>query len=286
MINFSSDPRGCQILRAPDDCQTPFDAAIIMTSLLRPSLPRAVQSVFQQDFQGRIHILIGIDVAHGDRQMLIPLTEACPDRMMITLFDLGYSTSQRHGGLYPNYFGGSLRTVMSYAANSRYLAYLDDDNWLAPNHLSSLRAAIKDHGFAWSNRWMVEPGIELPICIDQWESVGFDAGLFNETQGGFIDTSSLMLDKLACHGLLPLWSLAALANGGGEDRLIFAALRQGREKGLTGRGTGLATCYYRLQPEDDMNPIRQHLFAVNGIQLPSARARAPATVSAPDQTAS
>jgi len=38
-----------------------FDAAVVMPTLLRPSLERAVRSVFAQDLGGRIQLLIGVD---------------------------------------------------------------------------------------------------------------------------------------------------------------------------------------------------------------------------------
>jgi hypothetical protein len=42
-----------------------MDAAVIIPTLLRPSLVRAVQSVFAQQFGGRVQILIGIDQRSG-----------------------------------------------------------------------------------------------------------------------------------------------------------------------------------------------------------------------------
>ena len=47
------------------DLQTSFDVAVVMPTLLRPSLKRAVESVFAQDVRGRVQILIGVDVAEG-----------------------------------------------------------------------------------------------------------------------------------------------------------------------------------------------------------------------------
>ena len=108
-------------LAASGDLQQPFDAAVIIPTILRESLMRTVRSVYAQEWPGRIQILIGIDVAQGDRDILRQLGAECPDRMALTIFDLGYSTAQVHGGIYHNAYSGSLRSVLSYAANSRYL---------------------------------------------------------------------------------------------------------------------------------------------------------------------
>lgn len=256
-------------LAGPEDRQRPFDVAVVMPTLLRPSLARAAASVFAQDLPGRIQLLIGIDLAEGERAQLAALAAACPSHIALDVLDLGYSTSVAHGGLYPNRCSGSLRTILSYAANSRYLAYLDDDNWWAPDHLSTLAAAIGERDWSWSQRWFVEPDAPAePIAIDRWESVGPGAGLYAERYGGFVDPSSLMLDKLACHGVLPLWSLAAYPDGRGEDRLVFAELKSRPQ-----RGTGQATSFYRMSARDPQHVTRLRLMRQQRVTLPSDRRR-------------
>jgi hypothetical protein len=246
--------------------QLPFDAAVILPTLLRPSLDRAVRSVFAQEFPGRIQLLIGIDVAQGDPAQLAALARDCPAHVALDVFDPGYSTSIQHGGLYPNRCTGSLRTILSYAANSRYLAYLDDDNWWAPDHLAALREAIEGVEWSWSLRWFVEPDETVPICIDAWESVGPGVGHYAERYGGFVDPSSLMIDKLACHQILPYWSLTPYADGRGSDRLIFEHL-----KTRVQRGTGQASSFYTINTADPMHLTRLQVFRTNGIMLPSER---------------
>jgi hypothetical protein len=246
--------------------QQPFDAAVVVPTLLRPSLTRAVRSIFAQDFPGRIQVLVGIDIADGDRGQLDVLRRECPGNMALDVFDLGYSTSIQHGGLYPNRCSGSLRTILTYAANSRYVAYLDDDNWWAPDHLAGLRAAIEGQDWSWSLRWFVEPEGDAPICVDEWESVGPGAGLYQERYGGFVDTSSLMVDKLACHHVMPYWSLTPYADGRGEDRLIFEQLKERSQ-----RGTGRPSSFYTLSVSDPQHLVRLQLIRRSGIVLPSER---------------
>ena len=247
--------------------QAPHDAAVILPTLLRPGLARAVRSVFAQEFAGRIQILIGIDKAEGDRTQLARLAAECPPHVALDLFDPGYSTSIRHGGLYPNKVTGSLRTLLTYAANARHVAYLDDDNWWAPDHLASLAAAIDGHDYSWSQRWFVDPEESTPICVDEWESVGPDAGVFKEKFGGFVDPSSLMIDKLACHEVLPAWSLTPFADGRGSDRLVFDRLKRSHR----GQATGRATSFYTINPEDIVHLARLQHFRQRGVELPSDR---------------
>jgi WD40 repeat protein len=238
--------------------QTPFDAAVVIPTILRPSLWRAVESIFRQRFAWRIQILIGIDKPVGDRAVLDEICRECTAHCVVSILELGYSTSIRHGGLYPARDGGVLRTILSYAAHSRYVAYLDDDNWWAENHLASLLEAVQGHDWAYSWRWFVDPDTPRPLCIDTWESVGSDAGIFREKFGGFVDPNTLLLDKLACEPVLRWWSIPLPddAVGMSADRQVFRLLRTQ----YRGRATGQATCYYRMDPKDGMQPLRQRMM--------------------------
>ena len=203
------------------DLQTPFDAAIVMTTVVRSSIAQAIRSVFAQKFAGRIQILVGIDRLTGDRALLDGLVAECPTHITITIMDLGYSTSRRHGGLYPSSYGGALKTILSYAANSRYVTYLDDDNWYAPEHLESMRKAISDKAWAFSLRYFVERDSGELLCPDTWESVGPGRGVYAAAQGGFVDTNCFFFDKLACNDVFPEWAMTRFKGGTGGDRQIL-----------------------------------------------------------------
>ena len=122
----------------PDlDVQRPFDVAVVITTLVRDTLARAVESIYSQDFDGSLQILIGIDDPNADLRQLEELVGKCPSHMAVSVVNPGYSSFVLNGGLYPGY-GGVLPTVLSYLANARYVAYLDDDNWWGPSHISDL----------------------------------------------------------------------------------------------------------------------------------------------------
>ncbi len=239
------------------EMQRPFDVAVIIPTVLRPTLKRAVESVFRQAFAGSIQILIGVDKALGDRATLDEIRASAPPNRAVTVLDLGYSTSARHGGLHPSGCGGALRTMLSYAANSRYLAYLDDDNWWDERHVASLWAAIQGFDWAFSLRWFVDAETDRPLCVDEWESVGPAGGVFAPRLGGFVDTNCLMIDKLACEPVLRCWNIPADRVGGNwglaDDRVIFREL-MGRHSVAW---TRLATAYYVISPKDLLYAERQ-----------------------------
>lgn len=252
------------------------DAAVIVPTTLRPSLARALRSVYAQDFAGRVQIMLGIDVATGSRALLRKLRDECPQHMTLTVLDLGYSTSKRHGGFYPAYGGGALRTVLSYAANARHVAYLDDDNWWAPSHLSDLTAAIKGHDCAWSYRWYVHPKTQQPMCIDRWESVGPGRGVYRKKFDGFIDTNCWLLDKRKCHWMLPAWCIPTTRRGEGEDRIVYERLRKEFRMACTRK----ATAYYVIR-ELDLPVIERFIARRARLQAQRGESPSPDVGSAP-----
>ena len=194
--------------------QKQSDVAVVIPTIVRPSLARAVRSAVEQDFPGTIQVLVGVDKSLGERAVLDVVGDMGADGRDIILFDPGYSTSTRHGGPHLAHDGGALRTILSYAANSRYVAYLDDDNWWAPDHLTTLHRAIQGTDWAFSLRWFVDPRTKRPLCIDAWESVGPAAGVYRKRFGGWVDPNCLMIDKLACEPAL------CLCQHGGEFHRI------------------------------------------------------------------
>lgn len=234
--------------------QQPFDAAVVIPTTCRPSLVRAVRSVFRQTGIARVHVLIGVDVVRGDPAVIDDLMAERPPTHAVTVLDLGYSTSVRHGGLYLSQDGGALRAMLTYAANSRYVAYLDDDNWVHESHLARLRAAIEGQDWAYTLRWYVDPETLDPLAVDRWESVGPGRGVFAQGFGGFVDPNSLMVDKLRCEQAIACWTipLSADVRGRTADRTVFDMLRRSPAIGRT----ETPTTYYLLNPGDPNSVAR------------------------------
>ena len=234
--------------------QEPFDVAVVIPTLLRPALPAALRSVFAQDRDLRIQVLVGIDVPAGDLSLIDAVCAERPPHCVVQVFYPGYSTSVRHGGLGISQAGGVLRCVLSYLANSRFIAYLDDDNWWRPDHLRRLRDALNQADWAFSLRWFVHPDSRRTICVDEWESVGPDRGIFREAFGGFVDTNCLILNKVTCEGVLPWWNrpLRGDATGLSADRSVFAALC----RSFTGAGTNEPTVFYTMNTADALHAPR------------------------------
>lgn len=244
----------------PADPTTPFDAAVVMFTKRRGPLAAAVRSVFEQQFTGRVQILVGVDGPNGDRAALAALAREVPPHMALTVVDPGYSTVRSRGGLYAPEAGGSLRTALSLLANARLVAYLSEFSRYAPGHLDLLRRAIGDKAWAYTGRWYVDARTGQVLCQDNWESVGPGQGIYAKSEGGFVAADALMIDKLACHGALLAWTEAD-AQGRGEERRFFRAI-----KALPHGATREPTVYTGVFLEGQ-HPFMLAQFRANGILL-------------------
>ena len=230
------------------------DASVVIITVGRDSLLRAVRSVFHQTHSGILQILIGVDAELF--QPVVPLIEKLiqesPVNIFITPIHMGYSTSVRHGGVHTSHFGGSLRTALSFLAASQYVTYLDDDDWYEPNHIESLLKAIDGHPWAFTLSNYADSNTNAILGVDTIESVGPGRGVFQEKFGGFVRPSALMLDKIKLSHLLHLWSISPFPTGDGEDRLIFMQLLKYMDYGET----RIPTVNCALDPHDGMHGER------------------------------
>lgn len=254
---------------ADGNLQQPMEAAVVIPTVLRPHLIPALRSIFAQKFAGRIHILVGIDAHRGDLSVIDAACAHRPSHCTVQVFWPGYSTSTRHGGLTPPGDGGALRCVLSFLANSPYVAYLDDDNWWAPNHLTLLRGAVEQAEWGFSLRWFVHPESRRPICLDTWESVGPGQGKFNKLFGGFVDPSCLMINKQACSRAPLWWNFPLRDDPMSADRNVFHHLSHNHKW----HGTGQPSVFYTLNVNDPIHTERvQHMgeaYVKAGAPLPA-----------------
>jgi len=241
--------------------------AVVLLTTCRASLARAVRSVFRQRLDGRLQLLIGVDqdAQHQLAGLLATLLPECPPHVTVSLINLGYSTSARHGGPHASFYGGSLRSALTLLADSRVVAYLDDDDWYKEDHCASLLRAIDGNKWAYAYSVYADGNSGQELCVDGIESVGVDQGIYAARFGGFVRPSALAIDKLQLLHIVHLWSCAAFAGGDGEDRLVFGQLRR-EPHGCTGN----ATVCCALDPNDALHAQRLQFMRERGVQYSGA----------------
>ncbi len=219
--------------------QEPADVAVIIPTFGRPSIANALQCIYEQDLNGTIQILIGVDAWDIDSADLIKETaEKRPSNVSVMLVDMGYSTSIRRGGVHLNSYNGSLRVILGYMANSQYLTFLDDDNYWAPNHLSSLKDVIPGFGWAYSNRYLIDEVTGIKLCVDRWDSVGPGKGIRKEELKGFVDPNCIMINKMRLSTVITAWLRPlSFSPFQAADRLFFKRLIETGTVAWTGEPT-------------------------------------------------
>jgi len=136
---------------------------------------------------------------------------------------------------------GGIIAASAYLVQEDLICWLDDDNWIEPDHLETLLAAKEDKPYAYSLRKLVEPDGTL-FDYDDFESLGIHSG--------FIDLNCYLMDRQLAVQLAPLWykTTGDLMVG---DRYVYDCLRG---NSLPYGETGQYTVNYRLNPKRDLRP--------------------------------
>jgi hypothetical protein len=253
---MSSTPPPTSIGRYYPDAtpaQTPADVAVVIPTILRPCIGVALDSIFRQTFQGRILLMIGVDKASDSPVDLDALLAPRPANVSAIVLTLPYSTSIRHGGVHPALDGGSLRSILTFMANTRHVAFLDDDNSWEPEHLAGVMQAVQGKAWAYAQRKLIDERNGEELCLDRWDSVGPNAGRFR-AQGGMVDPNCLLIDKVICARALGRWSEGP---GDMSDRAFFAAIKEAPH-GRVER----ATVRYGIRPTNVL-----HGFIRDGVEF-------------------
>ncbi|HZW20897.1 hypothetical protein [Noviherbaspirillum sp.] len=239
---------------------------VVIVTTCRESLLRAVRSVYRQRISGCLQILIGVDVDPHQRldALVATLVAECPAHITISLINLGYSTSRRHGGPHASFYGGSLRSALTLLADSEIVVYLDDDDWFGEDHCSSILRAIDGKKWAYAYSIYADGDTGKGLCVDEIESVGADRGIYAQEFGGFVRPSGLAINKMALLHLVHLWSCSPFTTGDGEDRLLFEHLRK-EAHGCT----GAATVYCAIDPRDVLHEVRAAFMRCKGVEFRS-----------------
>lgn len=136
---------------------------------------------------------------------------------------------------------GGIIAASAYLVQEDLICWLDDDNWIEPDHIETLLAAKGDNPYAYSLRKLVEPDGKF-FDYDDFESLGIHSG--------FIDLNCYLMDRQLAVQIAPLWyrTTGDLMVG---DRFVYECLRQNN---LSYGETGKYSVNYRLNPKRDLRP--------------------------------
>jgi len=125
--------------------------------------------------------------------------------------------------------GHRIYGAFSYLVDGDYLIWLDDDNSLEPNHISSLVDLVENENLDWaySLRRIIDKSGEF-VCYDDCESLGIWKSVLKDY---FIDLNCFFVKRELAVKLSPVWYRKARQPGVVEvDRAISSILMDKRNQ--------------------------------------------------------
>jgi glycosyltransferase involved in cell wall biosynthesis len=161
---------------------------IITATTCTPYLRQNINSVLAQTYPNVQHLVV-IDGKHHSDKLDYDIAA--------DVITLPYATGTEQ------YNGHRIYGAMTYIARGEYIIYLDEDNWIEPNHVQSLVNRLKDkpNAFGCSLRKITDMEGNF-ICNDDCESLGNWKSIINDY---FVDVNCFFLPKSLALQLTPIW---------------------------------------------------------------------------------
>ena len=209
---------------------------VITPTIGAPELVDCVRSVLNQDYENVEHLIVvdGPEYESIVKELLWRVDADAPVKIMV----LPYNTGK--GGWY----GGRVMAAASYLVNHDYVMFLDQDNMLEPNHVSSLVRVIESGGYDWaySLRKIYSKEGEF-ICEDDCESLGWWP-IGGQGEEHLVDTSAYFFTNEFARQTGHFWNW-----GWGGDRRYYRLVTQALNH-ENFACSGESTLLYRLGGND------------------------------------
>jgi len=150
---------------------------------------RSVQAQTHNDVQ---HLVVVDGEEHLDKVATILGEEDFPN---VDLVILPYATGKEQ------YNGHRIYGGFTHIAKGDYIGYLDEDNWLEPEHVESLLDTVKDNQWAATLRKIVDSEGKF-ICNDDCESLCNWESVIRDY---FVDVNCFFFSKPLALQLSPIW---------------------------------------------------------------------------------
>lgn len=146
------------------------------------------------------------------------------------------------------YNGHRIYGAMPYICNSDFIVYLDEDNWVEPEHVESLVKVAENNDWAFSLRKIIDSEGTY-ICNDDCENLGLWPTCISDSEY-FVDVGAYFLPTKIAIQISPLWYRRARHPDEQPevDRIIMNVLLQ---YGFKYDTNGKYTLNYRVGNRDD-----------------------------------
>ena len=194
-----------------------MSATVIIPTTGSPEVVESIKSVLDQTYDTKCYVVCdGPDFSYTVKNML-RWVEKHPNYHRIKLCNLPINVGAN------GFYGHRVYAAFTHLVDTEYVLYLDQDNWLKPNHVESCINTIKLKNLDWcySLRDIYKKDGTF-ICHDDCESLG----KWQTYHGvNHVDTNSYCLKAEIGVKLASVWH-----GGWGQDRVFLATIAQHFQK--------------------------------------------------------
>jgi hypothetical protein len=186
----------CDLLAQRKDPQPRYRVTVITPSIGTQYLPQAVESVQAQSYPLVEHLVVADGPEHHRRvSAMLPANPRHPIQFLPLPLNVGA------GG----FNGHRVYAAAPFLVHSRFVAFLDEDNWFDPDHLESLMGPITAQGLSWAYalRKIVGPDGRF-LANDDCESLG-EWATWNQPDVHLVDVNCYVLRRDLAMAASPLW---------------------------------------------------------------------------------
>lgn len=177
----------------------PVKLAVVTPTVGRPSLEACIRSVQAQDLPN-VHHYVVVDGARHEAAVRA-ITEKFRGKHPVHVLVLPHNTGAN------NWYGHRVYGAAPWLLDAQYVAYLDDDNEVDPDHYRILLRSIVNSKARWGHslrRIIDEQGAE--VCPDNCESLGAITHTPLGPHDRLIDTSCFIMDRELAVRVSPVWN--------------------------------------------------------------------------------
>ena len=182
---------------------------VIIPTTGSPEVKQAIESVINQSHPTTCYVVVDGEKFY-DRSKEI-LKSFDPNIVKVCYLPLNVGAN--------GFYGHRVYAAFTHLINTKYVLYLDQDNWLEPNHVEECVKTIESENLDWcySLRNIYNKDSKF-VCQDNCESLG----KWNTFEGrDHIDTNVYCLKSEIAIRLSSVWH-----GGWGQDRVFYSAIKQ------------------------------------------------------------
>lgn len=184
-------------------------ATVIIPTTGAPELRQAIESVLNQTYPTKVYVVSDGYKYHSSTRLIV--SEFNKENIEVCYLPLNVGAN--------GFYGHRIYAAFTHLIDTPYIGYLDQDNWLEPQHIHSCIDTIEAKNLDWcySLRNIYSKDSQF-VCQDNCESLG----KWKTYHGmNHVDTNTYCIKTEVAINLAQIWH-----GGWGQDRVFLSAITQ------------------------------------------------------------